>query len=724
MAAAKIKVLQETFDELGKGKENGHDGADIEATKSAIRRMLTRTENYQARVRKHVDKNYTDFMSNHTSPDIYMDESQSLQREINDLLETVGDQGLQALNESNNKMAASGRELKELLLGMHVTEHILKIDDLFQCVEDARSSNDHLVVLDLIGRLRSLIFGEASGTPQDVERIFQNLECYDTIKVKYHVQSHLLQQNLQERFDRLVQLNCKSFPNSRCVTLMVSKDEQQLQDIGIALFQERYNPVKLCEFLLNNCIEPLVTKPVSVEFQGNVESIANDENYYQLSLSYSTKTESPTAGQLRPNYKQVLDHIKLLLNTLGGINCSVSQTQHVFSIIGDHIKDRLLELLVHECLIPAVPETMEERQNCTLCDDVVHFEQYLADTFLINPEVDRSLRQFCEQYETYYRNRLFNRVLETVREIIQRDMQDMMPVGHNNQSSGEEADPIIFPRCMISKSVQDFVKLMDRIVRQTADKPSEAGDKSADPLDGLIDLMLGTYVDEVPKIHKKLLESIPQQSVLFHNNCMYLTHWLSQDTNKSASLVQLLRSTGQKHFRIQIDYQISILMEIMSGFVFDSGHTLGTIPLKLVRQCLRQLELIKNVWQNVLAENVYNSSFCELLNAFTSELIRRIFTLRDISATMACELSDLIDVVLDKAPTLFSNKHEVLQVATWMKLQQLKTMMNASLKEITEQWCDGVGPLTANYKPEEIRYLIRALFQDTDRRAKAITQIV
>lgn len=51
-------------------------------------------------------------------------------------------------------------------------------------------------------------------------------------------------------------------------------------------------------------------------------------------------------------------------------------------------------------------------------------------------------------------------------------------------------------------------------------------------------------------------------------------------------------------------------------------------------------------------------------------------------------------------------------------------ILNASLQEITEQWCDGAGILTANYKAEEIRHLIRALFQNTDRRAKALSRIV
>lgn len=59
-----------------------------------------------------------------------------------------------------------------------------------------------------------------------------------------------------------------------------------------------------------------------------------------------------------------------------------------------------------------------------------------------------------------------------------------------------------------------------------------------------------------------------------------------------------------------------------------------------------------------------------------------------------------------------------------MKLQQLQMILSASLQEITEQWCDGAGILTVNYTSEEVRHLIRALFQNTDRRAKALSRIM
>lgn len=51
-------------------------------------------------------------------------------------------------------------------------------------------------------------------------------------------------------------------------------------------------------------------------------------------------------------------------------------------------------------------------------------------------------------------------------------------------------------------------------------------------------------------------------------------------------------------------------------------------------------------------------------------------------------------------------------------------ILNASMAQIAEQWADGKGPLTLNFRAEDIRHLIRALFQNTDRRSNVLASIV
>lgn len=65
------------------------------------------------------------------------------------------------------------------------------------------------------------------------------------------------------------------------------------------------------------------------------------------------------------------------------------------------------------------------------------------------------------------------------------------------------------------------------------------------------------------------------------------------------------------------------------------------------------MDLLKNVWLNVLPDAIYNTTFCNLLNDFCQDIIKRILSLEDISATVANELSELIEAILNKAPELF-----------------------------------------------------------------------
>lgn len=77
------------------------------------------------------------------------------------------------------------------------------------------------------------------------------------------------------------------------------------------------------------------------------------------------------------------------------------------------------------------------------------------------------------------------------------------------------------------------------------------------------------------------------------------------------------------------------------------------MPQKIIRQCLRQFDLLKNVWQTILPDDVYTSSMATLLNDFCIEIIRRICALEDIPSTVSNGLGDILDVVIDRAPTIF-----------------------------------------------------------------------
>ena len=62
-------------------------------------------------------------------------------------------------------------------------------------------------------------------------------------------------------------------------------------------------------------------------------------------------------------------------------------------------------------------------------------------------------------------------------------------------------------------------------------------------------------------------------------------------------------------------------------------------------------------------------------------------------------------------------------VQKWQKLKELIIILGASLKEIEERWANGKGPLAIEFTPQNIKQLIRALFQNTDRRSNLLSKI-
>lgn len=81
---------------------------------------------------------------------------------------------------------------------------------------------------------------------------------------------------------------------------------------------------------------------------------------------------------------------------------------------------------------------------------------------------------------------------------------------------------------------------------------------------------------------------------------------------------------------------------------------LGPQAYKIIRQCMRQLDLLKNVWQTILPEMVYNKSLGTILNDLCDEIIRKVTSREDISSVVANGLENICEVIIERAPTIFA----------------------------------------------------------------------
>lgn len=114
------------------------------------------------------------------------------------------------------------------------------------------------------------------------------------------------------------------------------------------------------------------------------------------------------------------------------------------------------------------------------------------------------------------------------------------------------------------------------------------------------------------------------------------------------------------------------------------------------------------------------------------EITDSIVALEDISADDTKHLSRLISTIANQSPDLFRveiddkvNITVELQrnVAKWQRFRELDMVLNASMIEIGDRWASGKGPLAVAFTANEIKQLIRALFQNTDRRAAILAKI-
>ena len=66
---------------------------------------------------------------------------------------------------------------------------------------------------------------------------------------------------------------------------------------------------------------------------------------------------------------------------------------------------------------------------------------------------------------------------------------------------------------------------------------------------------------------------------------------------------------------------------------------------------------------------------------------------------------------------------KLINFTIFLFFKELIVILKANMREIEDRWTSGKGPLANEFKAEEIRRLVRALFQNTDKRAEMLTRI-
>ena len=125
-----------------------------------------------------------------------------------------------------------------------------------------------------------------------------------------------------------------------------------------------------------------------------------------------------------------------------------------------------------------------------------------------------------------------------------------------------------------------------------------------------------------------------------------------------------------------------------------------------------------------------------LVNSVLVEVMSNVIGAEDIAADDSTQLYSLFTLLVSSIDQFFLTASDTdnsggcdvqlvmhQNIAKLNKFKEVIIVLNSSLHDISERWADGKGPLAHELSSTELKPLIRALFQNTDRRAAVLAKI-
>ena len=432
------------------------------------------------------------------------------------------------------------------------------------------------------------------------------------------------------------------------------------------------------------------------------------------------------------------------------------------SMIGATLCPEVQELLIAHRLSTSIPRSSAElEQYETIREKTKAFE---AALFNIGVGKVVKLSEYADNVNVHFVSQKNQDMLVKARTILLQPIHDTVIVGRvepftklqeilptsttPHEQEGEFDLGTLnfsFPRCAVSRSVQEFVELLYKTLREcVATSDPSAGVQ----LFNLARNMVNLFCAVLFSYHNRAVSDLPRAAAVQHNNCMYLAHHLmtlghqfysrlpaplNAQTSTFVDQVPLVRSLGEECFLAEMKKQSACLLEFLKS-IGSFNEVSSDLHRELARQCLQRASLhlskLSKVYLEVLPVTLHHKSVGALMNVLLSEIVAMVVSMQDIAVDDATELHAILCNLMDKIPSallLTAEETASESVETyckaWGKVKALAAVLNGSLPDIVELWDSGKGSLAREFSVSETRGLIKALFRNTERRAAALNKI-
>ncbi|XP_029419244.1 centromere/kinetochore protein zw10 homolog isoform X2 [Nannospalax galili] len=741
-----------------------HSGSlEKEDLGTRISRLTRRVEEIKGEVCNVISKKYSEFLPSMQSAQDLVTQVDQLSNDIDLLKSRIESEVRRDLHVST----AEFTDLKKQLERDSVVLNLLKqLQEFSTAIEDYNSA---------LTEKKYVPAAQYLDEAQKCLKLLKSRKCFDlkmlkSLSMELTIQKQNMLYHLGEEWQRLL---VWKFPPSKDTSSLESCLQTELQlcteqsqkeettpmppisSVLMAFSVLGELPTKLKAFgqmLLKYILRPLASYP---SLHAVIESQPNSVTIRFESLM--TDLEHPSPSEVFAKIRMVLEVLqKELLDLPLDIELENEKTPALMlaEMLGDVIWEELSECLIKNCLVYSIPTNSSKlKQYEEIIQSTEDFEKSLKEMrFLKGDTTD--LLKYARNINSHFANKKCQDVIVAARNLMTSEIHNTVQITPDSKVSlpdlpspdvdnklevqtacktefnepvnlehENSLDPHSFslPTCRISESVK---KLME-LAYQTLLEATTSSDQCAVQLFYSVRNIFHLFHDVVPTYHKENLQKLPQLAAIHHNNCMYIAHHLLTlghqfrlrlapvlcgGTATFVDLVPGFRRLGTECFLAQMRAQKGELLERLSSarsFSNMDDEENYSAACKAIRQVLHQLKRLGIVWQGVLP---------------------------DISTEDGDRLYSLCKAVMDEGPQVFAplsdeNKNKKYQeevpiyVSKWMPFKELMLMLQASLQEIGDRWADGKGPLATAFSSSEVKSLIRALFQNTERRAAALAKI-
>ncbi|XP_050537251.1 centromere/kinetochore protein zw10 homolog isoform X2 [Daktulosphaira vitifoliae] len=687
---------------------------DLDKNVSELKHKIT---NLEYDIKDAMEQRYMKFNVVSRDAASLLDTAQTYSNQINNLISRIENQTKREVVDAVGDLKMFKCSLEESKFSLSIIEQVLLV-----CMNLTNDSQTKLLLIDKIKNLQT-----AKEILTNNENL-SKLNCYKHLMREHMRLTDVLHSHCISTWRNQIEWieNNDDAPDSCKITLKITGNEEEFQDTIYAL---RYFDALNAEIKsFGNKLLELVIKPIIVH---NYEiSITRTIHYSSLSLKVSQQDDGFLFTIIK-KLKKVFEFLKTMLPS------DIDKIK-LMPYLGSYINQPFCNVFNNVALFNAIPtkyNLLEDFQE--ELKEVYEFNNYLNKLGLFE-EINNDLIKNLENMDNIFFNKISQMYYDKARYIIKKDLHDLIEVNNESrwESSKDSRDDngfcqkmFAYPQSKVSKSLLEFLSLIETITSEM----SSISESSAWRFHDILNNITIMYCDMIPLLHCKTLELHPQQSAILYNNIMYFTRKLAEMSPiyKNLLIVHLLeklKNLASEILHTQCKHHISLMEKTVgkSDLLLMAVNTnLSYSVEKSVGDCYNILLLLSSLWKNILPSTVYCKFMGYSCNGLFECIINEMFTLLDISATSAEQYSSIFTKIIKDIPNLFPEPKEVHRyVPKWWQLNELVFVLSSSMKDIENRWADGKGPLAIELSAEQIKILLKALFQNTDRRAALLKHIM